>query len=77
MSSWKRKSRKLQTYIENTGLAQIDEAEFAAFLWSCELLFPIFLKWNSSLLICFKNTLKQHLGGRLMLCSRVDVAEHA
>ncbi|CAH2033823.1 unnamed protein product [Thlaspi arvense] len=53
------KIKKTQTYIENTGLAQIDEAEFAAVCGAVNC-FPYF-KVDSSLLICFKNTLKQHL----------------
>ncbi|XP_020868571.1 small subunit processome component 20 homolog [Arabidopsis lyrata subsp. lyrata] len=51
--------KKIQTKIENTGLAQIDEAELAA-VWGAVNCFPYF-KVDSSLLICFKNTLRQHL----------------
>lgn len=53
------KIKKIQTKIENTGLAQIDEAELAA-VWGAVNCFPYF-KVDSSLLIRFKNTLKQQL----------------
>lgn len=48
--------KKIQTKIEITGLAQIDEAELAA-VWGAVNCFPYF-KVDSSLLICFKNTLR-------------------
>ncbi|CAG7864757.1 unnamed protein product [Brassica rapa] len=53
------KIKKIQINIENTGLAQIDEAELAA-VWGAVNCFPYF-KLDSSLLIRFKNTLKQQL----------------
>ncbi|VVA98293.1 unnamed protein product [Arabis nemorensis] len=53
------KVKKVQTNIENIGLAQIEEAELAA-AWGAVKCFPYF-KVDSSLLICFKNTLIQHL----------------
>lgn len=51
--------KKIQTKIENTGLAQSDEAELAI-VWGAVNCFPYF-KVDSSLLIRFKNTLKQKL----------------
>lgn len=51
--------KKVRRKIEKTGLSQIDEAEFAAVLGAVNC-FPYF-KADSSLLISFKNTLKQHL----------------
>ncbi|KAG5385531.1 hypothetical protein IGI04_037001 [Brassica rapa subsp. trilocularis] len=53
------KIKKIQINIENTGLAQVDEAELAA-VWGAVNCFPYF-KVDSSLLIRFKNTLKQQL----------------
>lgn len=53
------KIKKIQTNIENIELAQIEEAELAA-AWGAVKCFPYF-KVDSSLLICFKNTLIQHL----------------
>ncbi|WZZ58743.1 hypothetical protein YC2023_058850 [Brassica napus] len=53
------KIKKIQTKIENTGLAQLDEAELAA-VWGAVNCCPYF-KVDSSLLIRFKNTLRQHL----------------
>ncbi|ESQ34339.1 hypothetical protein EUTSA_v10009353mg [Eutrema salsugineum] len=53
------KIKKIQTNIENAGLAQIEEAEVAAVRRAVEC-FPYF-KVDSSLLICLKNTLIQHL----------------
>ncbi|CAE5958438.1 unnamed protein product [Arabidopsis arenosa] len=51
--------KKIQKSLENTGLAQIDEAELATVrgVVNC---YPYF-KVDSSLLICLKNTLRQHL----------------
>ncbi|KAL0795429.1 hypothetical protein Bca101_066806 [Brassica carinata] len=61
------KIKKIQTNIENIGLAQIDEAELAA-VWGAVNCFPYF-KVDSSLLICFKNTLKQKLAASVVNAS--------
>ncbi|XP_010423069.1 PREDICTED: U3 small nucleolar RNA-associated protein 20-like [Camelina sativa] len=53
------KIKKIQTNIENIGLAQTEEAELAAAFGAIKC-FPYF-KVDPSLLICFKNTLIQHL----------------
>ncbi|CAA7036210.1 unnamed protein product [Microthlaspi erraticum] len=50
---------KFQKNIEDTGLAQIDEAELAT-VWGVVNCYPYF-KVDSSLLIRLKNTLRQHL----------------
>lgn len=50
---------KIQKNIGNTGLAQIDEAELATVMGVVKC-YPYF-KVDSSLLICLKNTLRQHL----------------
>ncbi|EFH69737.1 predicted protein [Arabidopsis lyrata subsp. lyrata] len=63
--------KKIQTKIEITGLAQIDEAEFAA-VWGAVNCFPYF-KVDSSLLICFKNTLRQHLAASVINTSSAPV----
>lgn len=52
--------KKIQQNIENTGLVQIDEAKLAT-IWGVVNCYPYF-KVDSSLLICFKKTLRQHLG---------------
>ncbi|KFK44281.1 hypothetical protein AALP_AA1G237800 [Arabis alpina] len=56
--------KKVRMKIENTGLAQIDEAEFAV-VWGSVNCYPYF-KVDSSLLIYFKNTLKQHLAASVV-----------
>ncbi|EOA25292.1 hypothetical protein CARUB_v10018607mg [Capsella rubella] len=53
------KIKKIQMNIENIGLAQIEEADLAS-AWGAVTCFPYF-KVDSSLLVCFKNTLVQHL----------------
>uniref|UniRef100_A0A1J3F7J7 U3 small nucleolar RNA-associated protein 20 n=2 Tax=Noccaea caerulescens TaxID=107243 RepID=A0A1J3F7J7_NOCCA len=58
------KIKKIQTSVESTELAQIDEAELAA-VWGAVNCFPYF-KVDSSLLICFKNTLRQHLAASVV-----------
>uniref|UniRef100_A0A1J3E191 U3 small nucleolar RNA-associated protein 20 n=1 Tax=Noccaea caerulescens TaxID=107243 RepID=A0A1J3E191_NOCCA len=51
--------KKVLQNIENTGLSQIEEAELPV-VWGVVKCYPYF-KVDSSLLICFKNTLRQHL----------------
>lgn len=51
--------KKVQQNIEDTGLARIDEAELAA-IWGVVNCYPYF-KVDSSLLFCFKKSLRQHL----------------
>ncbi|ESQ54097.1 hypothetical protein EUTSA_v10024182mg [Eutrema salsugineum] len=51
--------KKVRQNIENTGASQIDEAELAA-VWGVVICYPYF-KVDSSLLISFKKTLRQHL----------------
>ncbi|EOA39466.1 hypothetical protein CARUB_v10008061mg, partial [Capsella rubella] len=51
--------KKIQKNIEDTGLTQIDKAELAT-VWGVVNCYPFF-KVDSSLLICLKNTLRQHL----------------
>lgn len=51
--------KKVLQNIENTGLSQINEAELPV-VWGVVKCYPYF-KVDSSLLICFKNTLRQHL----------------
>ncbi|CAH2077407.1 unnamed protein product [Thlaspi arvense] len=51
--------KKVRQNIENTGVSQIDEAELAV-VWGVVNCYPYF-KVDSSLLICFKKTLQQHL----------------
>ncbi|XP_010438097.1 PREDICTED: uncharacterized protein LOC104721737 [Camelina sativa] len=52
--------KEIQQNIENTGLVQIDEAKLAI-IWGVVNCYPYF-RVDSSLLICFKKTLRQHLG---------------
>jgi U3 small nucleolar RNA-associated protein 20 len=61
------KIKKVQQNIENAGLAQINEAELAA-IWGVVKCYPYF-KVDSSLLICFKKTLRQHLAVSDDTCS--------
>ncbi|KAJ0257757.1 hypothetical protein HA466_0085710 [Hirschfeldia incana] len=58
------KIKKVQTNIEKTGLAHSDEAELAI-VWGVVNCFPYF-KVDSSLLIRFKNTLKQQLAASVV-----------
>ncbi|XP_023633717.1 U3 small nucleolar RNA-associated protein 20 isoform X2 [Capsella rubella] len=51
--------KKIQQNIKNTGLVQIDEAKLAI-IWGVVNCYPYF-RVESSLLICFKKTLRQHL----------------
>nr|VDD40731.1 unnamed protein product [Brassica oleracea] len=53
------KIKKIRQNIENTGLSQADDAELAA-IWGVVNCYPYF-KVDSSLLISFKDTLRQHL----------------
>ncbi|CAN7082081.1 unnamed protein product [Brassica oleracea var. botrytis] len=53
------KIKKIGQNIENTGLSQADDAELAA-IWGVVNCYPYF-KVDSSLLISFKDTLRQHL----------------
>ncbi|KAL1222676.1 hypothetical protein V5N11_004427 [Cardamine amara subsp. amara] len=55
---------KIKKIQRNIGLAQIEEAELAA-AWGAVECFPYF-KVDSSLLICFKNTLIQHLAASVV-----------
>ncbi|CAH8334303.1 unnamed protein product [Eruca vesicaria subsp. sativa] len=58
------KIKNIQTDVENKGLAQIHKAELAA-VWGAVNCFPFF-KVDSSLLIRFKNTLKQQLAASVV-----------
>ncbi|XP_013706551.1 U3 small nucleolar RNA-associated protein 20 [Brassica napus] len=51
--------KKVRQNIENTGLSQTDDAELAS-IWGVVNCYPYF-KVDSSLLISFKDTLRQHL----------------
>ncbi|XP_020872517.1 U3 small nucleolar RNA-associated protein 20 isoform X2 [Arabidopsis lyrata subsp. lyrata] len=59
--------KKVQQNIEDTGLARIDEAELAA-IWGVVNCYPYF-KVDSSLLFCFKKSLRQHLAVSDDTCS--------
>ncbi|KAJ4916552.1 ARM repeat superfamily protein [Raphanus sativus] len=61
------KIKKIQTNMENTGLAHTDESELAI-VWGAVNCFPYF-KVDSSLLIRFKNTLKHKLAASVVNAS--------